>query len=252
MAGGSHDVPLTSPSACPEASPASNDSTFQRFNDLTSCGLAPLTNDEWSFLLHQTIQFAEYQISRLHWRGDYGGVLPEGFDAKSLAAQAVANFLANRTSPLPLSAILWQLKGHVLRHVSRLHHLKENWLVSSEADLAPVRDMDGEPVSPIELIPAPDVRPDKALLHQESVSQFHQLKSRFEAFLAKDRALINLLELGCDGISKPQAVAAHLKIGIRTIRNQRKRLLRQWRAFLRRLSTREGTAKSQNLPNILR
>ena len=55
---------------------------------VTSCN-SPL-------LFQQTLRFAEYQIERLRWRGDYGGVLPEGYDANSIAAQAIMEFL---TSP---------------------------------------------------------------------------------------------------------------------------------------------------------
>ena len=44
-------------------------------------------------LFQQTLRFAEYQIERLRWRGDYGGVLPEGCDANNIAAQAIMEFL---------------------------------------------------------------------------------------------------------------------------------------------------------------
>src|SRR5207245_3332350 len=99
----------------------------------------------------------------------------------------------------------------------RVHHLKENRLLSNEADLGLVHDQDGEPVSPLELLPAPDVQPDEALIRKEALIEYHQLKFRFEVFLAKERRLIHLLELNCDGISKPQALAARLKLGVRTI-----------------------------------
>src|SRR6267378_3197861 len=82
--------------------------------------------------------------------------------------------------------ILWEIKRLVLRQVSRLHHLKEDWLLSSEADLALVRDQDGDLVNPLELIPAPDVQPDEALIRKESFIEYAKLKLRFEVFLAKE------------------------------------------------------------------
>jgi hypothetical protein len=112
-----------------------------------------------------------------------------------------------------------------------LHHLKENLLVRNAEDLLPVLDMDDEPVSILELIPAPDIPPDDSALHNESLSQVHELKTCFKLFLAKERRLINLFELGWDGISKPQALAARLKLGVRTVENLRKRLQRNWLAF---------------------
>src|ERR1044071_1542221 len=55
----------------------------------------------WDFILQQTVSFAEYQIDRLSWRGEFGGVLPQGFDASSLAAQALSDFLVATPNLLP-------------------------------------------------------------------------------------------------------------------------------------------------------
>src|SRR6266850_1281233 len=65
----------------------SADSTVQPLNAST---LQPLGDSTWQLLFQQTVRFAEYQIERLRWRGDYGGVLPEGYDANSIAAQVCA------------------------------------------------------------------------------------------------------------------------------------------------------------------
>ena len=98
--------------------------------------------------------------------------------------------------------------------------------------------MDAEFVSALELIPGPDIQPDEALLRKESALQFHQLKQRFEAVLA-ERPLINLLELECRGVSKPKALAAHLKLSVRTIYNLRERLKRAWLGFVGGRTTRK-------------
>lgn len=204
---------------------------------------AALSPADWENIFQQTLSFADYQVNRLRWRYHFGGVLPGGFDANSIAAQAILKFLQppsesitpSRRFPTgsasPIELILWEVKRLVLRHVSRLHHLKENWVVSNETDLARVEDFDGELVSPVELIPASDVWPDQALINKESLLEFHELKARFAHFLGKERRLQRLLDLQCDGISKPQALAAQLKLGVRTIDNLQKRLRRKWLAF---------------------
>ena len=133
--------------------------------------------------------------------------------------------------PTFIKPILWQIKRLVLKHVTRLHHRKENWSLSNELDLAWVLDPDGDLVSPLELIPAPDVQPDEALIRKESFIEYQRLKFRFEIFLAKERRLITLFELNCDGISKPQALAVRLKLGVRTIETLQRRLRRKWLAF---------------------
>jgi len=278
FAGSPVPCPGSDPDPCPSLSPGSpipRPDTGPTYASLkTMRGPAPdvvrpsLPAEKWEFLFQQTVRFAEYQIERLRWRGDYGGVLPQGYDANSIAAQAIMEFLQNPNLPLSrpllhsdatlpsdarssvsndstvqrfndLTFFQHEINRLVLRHVTRLNHLKENWLVSNEGDIALVQDMDGELVSPLELIPAPDVRPDDALLQKESMIQFYKLKFRFEAFIAKERRLINLFELGCDGVSKPQDLAASLKLGIGTIRRLRKRLQRKWRAFSRCRSTRK-------------
>ena len=132
-----------------------------------------------------------------------------------------------------LKAILWEIKRLVLKHVTRLHHLKENSLLSNEADLALVLDPEGNLVSPLELIPAPDIQPDEAIMRKESFIEFLKLKFRFEIFLAEER-LISLLDLNCAGISKPKALAARLRLKVRTIESLQKRLRRKWFAFSHR------------------
>ena len=225
---------------------------------------SPLSS-AWPSFLQGTSAFAEQQIRRLKWRGLDNGVLPEGYDANSVAAQAMLEFLVASSSPsneaqtiiqsppgrssrsdeahtqtqtLTSSAleelqddIQYKLNRLVLRNVTRLHHLKENWLLSSEADLLPVQDMDDQSVSPLELIPAPDVKPDDALLHKESLIRFYHLKHGFTAYLGRERRLIKLFHLGCDGIIKPETLSSRLRVGVRDIENLRKRLRRKATAF---------------------
>jgi len=228
-------------------------------------GPAALSAENCEVVFQQTLLFADYQVRRLLWRGQIDGILPGGFDPNSIAAQAIMDFLQQSPAPpgwsspspsleeragerrpfihLPgstgpqpanssgLESILWEIKRLVLRQVSRLHHLKEDWLLSSEADLALVRDQDGDLVNPLELIPAPDVQPDEALIRKESFIEYAKLKLRFEVFLAKERRLLTLFELNCDGISKPQDLAGRLKLRVRTIENLQKRLRRKWFTF---------------------
>src|SRR2546426_7455144 len=52
-----------------------------------------LTEDLWQTLFTQAFLFATKYINRLRWRGTFGGVLPDGDDAESIAAQAVTDFL---------------------------------------------------------------------------------------------------------------------------------------------------------------
>src|SRR5947209_1138953 len=45
--------------------------------------------EDWETLLPELIGFAKVEIGRRKWRGSKWGVLPEGFDANSVAAEVV-------------------------------------------------------------------------------------------------------------------------------------------------------------------
>ena len=53
---------------------------------------------DWNLFLEQTVLYATYQIGRLRWRGDPGGVLPFGYDANSIAAEAILELLSTDPS----------------------------------------------------------------------------------------------------------------------------------------------------------
>ena len=72
-----------------------------------------------------------------------------------------------------------------------------------------------------------------ALIQKESIIHFRNLKLRFEVSLVNERRLRTLFDLNCDGISKPQELAAQLKLPVRAVENLQKRLRRKWLAFSR-------------------
>src|SRR5436309_6290966 len=55
-----------------------------------------LPDEVWLWLLKDAERFAQGQIQRYCWRGARGGVLPGGFDANSIAAQAVTELFQPR------------------------------------------------------------------------------------------------------------------------------------------------------------
>ena len=219
---------------------------------------AALSAKDWEVLWRQILSFAEYQVRRLRWRGQSGGVLPEGFDPNSIAAQAIMEFLQQFPEPSqpcstsdslspceksPFSpsegekarmrgSIPWQIKRLVLKQVTRLHHLKENHIVTNEADLAPVVQ-NGDFINTLEFIPASDLQPDEALIQKESLIEYKKLKYRFQLFLEGNQNLLYLFALRCDGVTKPQLLASQLNLRVRTVENLQKRLRRKWFAFLK-------------------
>jgi hypothetical protein len=157
---------------------------------------------------------------------------PRATTPAAIAAQAIIEFLAaGQSHKLDPNEIRREINRLVLRHVTRLHHLKENWLLSNEDDLTQIIDMDGDPVNPLQIIPATDRKPDQSLIEQESTAEHRQFKSRFRIFLGKDRRLQRLVEFHCDGIARPQVIAARMKLSLGTIKNLKKPLKHKWIAY---------------------
>ena len=212
-----------------------------------------LTEDIWRLLFTQAFLFATKYINRLRWRGSYGGVLPDGLDAESIADQAVTELLQEdgayrsiiplmqsshvpsaqhsltRLLPRPISSKLSRL---VWRQVDRLHHRAENFLVRNEHDLAPVHLDDGETCSFIETIPDPGDSPYDNIVRKETDAEFEALQSQFIRFLGRERHLKSLYTCYSNGIWQPRRIADSLHLSVPVTKNLQKRLKRRLRQFL--------------------
>jgi hypothetical protein len=192
----------------------------------------------WERLLRQTEAFAAQQAAVRWWRHAHDGVMPDGYDPSSIAAQALSEVLQQR-EPTPSShltdAQILQLQNQlerlVCKIVDRLRHRKENFLLRNEPDLAPVFIDDGEPVSIIETIPDPSPNPAQTLLQNEHTAEVNLRQDRFEASLTKDRPLKILFANLRRGFSAPRVLARKLKITTEAVHNLKKRLKRKWDRF---------------------
>ena len=57
---------------------------------------AELTEEDWRRLLKKTERFARREINRQKWRGAHGGILPQGCDTSSIAAEVIGGCLQER------------------------------------------------------------------------------------------------------------------------------------------------------------
>jgi hypothetical protein len=204
----------------------------------------------WSDILKSLTRFAQAQIDRRRWRYQYGGVLPEGFDAESIAAEAISQFLTRNSDHAGAQRGLAiqsrkseieddtasELRRLVVRQVDRLHHLKENWLLSNEPDLATVYD-DGQFVSPAHLVPDTSPRPDRALLEVESDREFAKLAESIDNHLAADTELQSLFRAMLDGKTHPRILSSALNLTVPCVKNLKKKLRRHVRPLFFRVSS---------------
>jgi len=199
----------------------------------------PQEQDTWDRLLKQTELFAAGQAAVRWWRHAHDGVMPDGYDPNSIAAQAVTDLLQNRkvnkdenlTEP-QICQIQNELERLVCLIVDRLRHRKENSLLCNEPDLARVITDDDEAISIIETIPDPSPNPAETLLLAERAAEVEHRQNQFEATLAKDRPLKTLFASFRRGLSTPRVLARKLKTTTRAIDNLQKRLKRKWTQFV--------------------
>ena len=118
-----------------------------------------ITESDWTLLLQQTERFAANELDNYCWREVSGGVLPAGYDANSIAAQAVVEFLRDPKTKA-LTRTPQELRKHLRKRarkiVNRLHHRMENEFMVSECDLYPIIKDYGEVIGALEEFPAPN------------------------------------------------------------------------------------------------
>ena len=126
-----------------------------------------------------------------------------------------------------------ELHHRVRRQVNRLWHLKERLIVRNLDDLVPVETMDGETISFVESLPAPDPTPPASLMEKEHRAGEQQRRRQFQSFLGKQRGLQSLYACLCAGVCSEKDLAQKLKVSARVIYNRLRRLRRQAAEFSR-------------------
>jgi hypothetical protein len=242
-------APLTVAAAIP-ASPQPDNSNSER-----GPILAEISDESWELLFKRTEKFARGEIKRRRWRSAKRGGLPGGYDANSIAAQALTELwqardqqsapLASppRTSPAPnrkpvedkrVPQLLRDLQLRVRRLVNRLRHRRENYLFRDEFVLAPVVTDDGEKLGIIEAASTPDASPLQVLICKEEGCRWEDVKAQFISFVGPDQVLKDLFACLCAGILKRAAIAGRLKLSPSAITSAQKRLERRLVKFSHR------------------
>jgi len=229
-----------------------------------------LNQFDWQLLLTQTERFARRKIGRSSWRGQEKGVLPGGYDATSIAAEAVADFLASLEAeansvadihpsqtcfggrvhppqncsggqpPSPLrdldqQGVRKELRRRARLLIDRLRHRKENRVCRNEEDLGFVA-IDGDNndiVSFLETIPGPDPTPPEISISKEEAGEWDARKQQFVSFLAPDTLLQGLFACLCAVISNRAAIARKLGVTPATVKNAQRRFARRVAEFQR-------------------
>jgi len=187
-------------------------------------------------LLQQTERFAETEIHGYCWREVSEGLLPSGYDASSIAAESIAEFLRDQEAE-PLALTPQELRRHLKKCarkiINRLHHRMENEVMVNECDLYPIIKDYGEVIGALETFPGPDLDAAETLMAKEEAAEFEHLKRQFIALLDRDKLLKDLFGCLCAGIIKREAIARKLGLPAKAIKNAQARLDRHLAEFNR-------------------
>jgi hypothetical protein len=186
--------------------------------------------EDWEALLPELITFAAGEIGRRRWRGAKSGVLPQGFDANSVAAEVVMMALQGRARVVPgwtRERLMNELKRKVSNEVRQLHKLKERGAVRSEWDL--VRPGESGTLRSV-------FAGMKAQYKGGSGWDDGQVRDKVrketelriaEALRGEDERVKKLFECLRAGVVKRRVIAERLGISVGEVTNSRKRLDRK-------------------------
>lgn len=186
--------------------------------------------EDWETLLAELIAFAKEEIRRRRWRGGRRGVLPEGYEANSVAAQVIEAALEGKAR-LALGwtreRLMEELKRKVSNEVRRLHKLSEAKAMRSEWDVLPPGE-DGELRSVFERMKGTGGMwvDERHLQARDRVRKETELRMA-EALRGGDETVERLFRCLREGIVKRREIGAKLGISLEEVTNCRKRLDRK-------------------------
>ena len=182
--------------------------------------------EDWETLVPELIDFAKGEIGRRRWRGGSSGVLPEGFDENSVAAEVVKAALqgeARLALGWTRERLVAELQRKVSNEVRRLHNLKERGVTLSEWEV---------------LAPGPDGRLRSVFARMKGRPMGGWDDGQVQAGVSKEMELRIAEALGegdesklfgClrAGVVKRREIAARLGMSVTEVTNCRKRLNRK-------------------------
>ena len=183
--------------------------------------------EDWKTLLKATEMFAKGQIRRRWWRGGKGGVIPEGHDANSIAAEVAIKLLSGKGRLAPgwtRERLQQELNRLASNEIRRLYGLMETKLMRNEWDiLRPTPE--GKLRSIFDRMQGSAGGGELTDKKQEAARERDRRK--LEGKLGRDERAKGVLNCLYSGVRKRRHIAAKLGIDVKAVTAARKRLERK-------------------------
>ena len=183
--------------------------------------------EDWERLLKATEMFAKGQIRRRWWRGRKGGVLPEGQDESSIAAEVAIKLLSGKGRLAPgwtRERLQKELNRLASNEIRRLYGLKETKLMRNEWDIL-------RPTPEGKLRSVFDRMQGSAgggeLVDRTQQAAHERDRRKLEGKLGRDERAKDVLNCLYSGVRKRRHIAAKLGIDVKAVTAARKRLERK-------------------------
>lgn len=184
--------------------------------------------EDWETPGRETVAFAAKEIRRRKWRGSHGGVVPGGYDAQGIAAEAIAEMLSGN-GRVALGWVRSRLKKELERLVSQkirvLHRRREATALRSEWEVLPTGD-GGERTSVFEELPEEGKGGDEAAGEREE-----RMKKEVEDFLGGRAELMAVFGCLCAGVRGTGEIARRLGMEEEAVMKARRALRRRLARF---------------------
>jgi hypothetical protein len=187
--------------------------------------------ENWAELSRQAVRLAGAEMNRYRWRGTKKGILPDGYDAASVAAEAVAElFRGNCNLGLTYSReeLETEIRRLVHQQIDRLHRRRENWLLRNGAGLDPPSENIWRR-KVLEQVPDHGPLPDEETSRLDEQKEFGRFKTAALEQLNGDVEAQAVFECFCDGMGKRSAQAVRIGVNTAAVKNATKRLKRKLR-----------------------
>ena len=168
-----------------------------------------------------------HQVGRWRW----GGALPQGYDANSIAAESIAGIFNGKCrlgSGYTKKDLRRELARLVRGEISRLHKRAERWAVRSEWDFLPL-DEENQPQSILDGIEGPELNGAEVMMEKEAAAEREAYYDKIEEGLGEDKEARAVFRCMREGMRTRAEIAALLRMSVAAVTNARKRIVRKVR-----------------------
>ena len=185
--------------------------------------------EDWERLMSEAIEFAKRELGRRKWGGKSRGVLPGGYDAESVASEAIGELLSGKgrvAAGFVPERVTRELKRLVRQVIRGLQRRREASLTVSEWEV--LREDESNPGTIFEQLESGQADGLEVLAQKEGEEERSRLVGDFAKSLVADAELSKVLAHFRSEVRDPVELAKRMGVSVKEAQRLKWRL--RWRA----------------------